>query len=97
LFQWHGEPVAACSVVAGAGVAGLYQVATLPQARGHGLATAIGLTALREAHQRGHDTAVLHSTPLAVKVYRQLGFQPITNLRLYLWQGKRGVSYGDRF
>lgn len=86
LGLWHGEPVAACSVVAGAGAVGLYQVATLPQARGHGLATAICLTALREARRRGHHTAVLHSTPMAVQVYRQLGFQPVANLMLYLWQ-----------
>jgi GNAT superfamily N-acetyltransferase len=83
---WQGEPVAACSIVAGAGVVGLYQVATLPQARGHGLATAICLTALREARQRGHHTAVLHSTPMAVKIYRQLGFQPAAHLMLYRWQ-----------
>lgn len=86
LGLWHGEPVAACSFVSGAGVAGLYQVATLPPARGHGLATAISLTALHEARRRGHQTAVLHSTPQAVKVYRQLGFQPAANLMLYLWQ-----------
>jgi GNAT superfamily N-acetyltransferase len=86
LGLWRGEPVAACSVVAGAGVVGLYQVATLPQARGRRLATTICLTALREARQRGHHTAVLHSTPLAVKVYRQLGFQPVANLMLYLWR-----------
>lgn len=86
LGLWRGEPVAACSFVAGAGVAGLYQVATLPQARGHGLATTISLTALREARQRGHHTAILHSTPLAVNVYRQLGFQPAAKLMLYLWQ-----------
>jgi GNAT superfamily N-acetyltransferase len=86
LGLWRGEPVATCSVVSGAGAVGLYQVATLPQARGHGLATAICFTALSEARQRGHHTAVLHSTPLAVKVYRQLGFQPVASLRLYLWQ-----------
>jgi GNAT superfamily N-acetyltransferase len=85
---WRGEPVTACSLVSGAGVAGLYQVATLPQARGHGLARAICLTALREARQRGHQTAVLHSTPMAVQVYSQLGFQPVANLDLYLWQKK---------
>lgn len=83
---WHGEPVAACSVVVGAGVVGLYQVATLPQARGHGLASTIGLSALREARQRGHQTAILHATPMAVKLYRQLGFRPVANLWLYLWR-----------
>ena len=86
LGLWRGEPVTTCSLVSGAGAVGLYQVATLPQARGHGLATAMAFTALNEARQRGHFTAVLHSTPLAVNVYRQLGFQPLADLRLYLWQ-----------
>lgn len=84
---WQGEPVTACSVVAGAGAVGLYQVATLPQARGHGLATAMALTALREARRWGHQTAILHSTPMGLKVYRQLGFQPVADLNVYLWRG----------
>jgi GNAT superfamily N-acetyltransferase len=85
---WRGEPVAACSLVSGAGVAGLYQVATLPHARGHGLATAISLTAMREARRLGHHTAILHSTPMALNVYRQLGFQPVANLDLYFWRNQ---------
>lgn len=84
--SWHGEPVATCSFVSGAGVAGLYQVATLPHARSHGLARAMAFTALSEARRRGHFAAVLHSTPQAVNIYRQLSFQPVADLRLYLGQ-----------
>jgi GNAT superfamily N-acetyltransferase len=84
---WRGEPVAACSLVSGAGVVGLYQVATLPHSRGHGLATAICLTALREARQQGHHTAILHATPMAVNIYSQLGFQPVTKLAIYRYPG----------
>jgi GNAT superfamily N-acetyltransferase len=89
---WHDEPVAACSLVSGAGVAGLYQVATLPHARGHGLATAISLTAMREARQLGRHTAILHSTPIAINVYRQLGFQPVANMDMYLWRNQEEVQ-----
>lgn len=83
---WQGEPVAVCSLVSGAGVAGLYQVATLPRARGQGLATAISLTAMREARRLGRRTAILHSTPMALNVYRQLGFQPVAGMDMYLWR-----------
>lgn len=85
LGTWRGEPAAACSLVSGAGGVGLYQVATLPHARGHGLATALCFTVLREARHQGHHTAVLHATPVAVNLYSQLGFQPAGKLDMYLY------------
>ena len=86
---WHGKPVAAASTVVGAGVVGLYQVATLPQARGQGLGTAISLAAMQDARQRGHYQAILHSTPMGLNVYRRLGFEPVTNIDVYLWPGSK--------
>lgn len=87
LGYWYGKPVATASTVTGSGVLGLYQVATLPHARGFGLGTAISLTAMQDARQRGHRQAILHSTPMGLNVYRWLGFEPVTNFDIYLWPG----------
>lgn len=64
-------------------VVGLYGVATKPEARGLGLASLICLTALAAARGRGKKTAVLHSTPMAVSLYRAMGFREAALFRLY--------------
>lgn len=87
LGYWQGEPVATASTVAGSGVVGLYQVATLPQARGFGLGTVISLAALQDARQRGQRQAILHSTTMGLNIYRRLGFEPVTDFDIYLWSG----------
>lgn len=65
------------------GVVGLYGVATKPEARGLGLARLVCLTALSAARARGQKTAVLHSTPMAVSLYRAMGFREAALFRLY--------------
>lgn len=87
LGYWRGEPVATASTITASEVVGLYQVATLPQARGFGLGTAISLAAMRDARQRGQCQAILHSTELGFNVYRRLGFEPVTDVDIYLWSG----------
>ncbi|HEU4421172.1 MAG TPA: GNAT family N-acetyltransferase [Pilimelia sp.] len=57
------------------GVAGLYCVATAPDARGNGAGTAITLAALDDARRRGYRTAVPGAEAPAVSLYRRLGFR----------------------
>lgn len=64
-------------------VVGLYGVATKPEARGLGLARLVCLNALAAAHARGQRTAVLHATPMAVSLYRTMGFREVAPFRLY--------------
>jgi predicted acetyltransferase len=49
-------------------------VATLPEARGRGIATAVTLAALREAQRQGETVGVLHASEMAYSVYRRMGF-----------------------
>jgi GNAT superfamily N-acetyltransferase len=69
-----GEIVASASTFAGAGTMGLYNVATVPSARGRGIGTAITLGALAAARRDGHRTVMLGAEPPAAALYRRLGF-----------------------
>lgn len=84
LGRLNGLPVATSALFLGAGVAGLYGVATLPDARGRGIGAALSLAALREARDRGYRMAVLESSPLGYSMYRRLGFREICRLRSYI-------------
>jgi ribosomal protein S18 acetylase RimI-like enzyme len=67
----------------GAGVVGLYGMATKPEARGLGLARLMGLTALHDARAAGQELAILHSTPMAVSLYRGMGFEVVAPFHIY--------------
>jgi ribosomal protein S18 acetylase RimI-like enzyme len=78
-----GQPVAKAGMYLGARSAGIYAVATKPEARRLGLARALTLAALHEARSAGYRLAVLHSTPMAVSLYRSLGFDAIAEFHLF--------------
>ena len=52
-------------------------VATLPAARGRGLATAVTRAALLDARARGAHTATLQASAMAERLYTRLGFRPV--------------------
>jgi GNAT superfamily N-acetyltransferase len=70
-----GRPLATASLFLAAGAAGIYNVFTLPEARGEGLGRALTLRALHDAHARGCTVAVLASSRLGLGLYRRLGFR----------------------
>lgn len=80
LVRAGGTPVAVASVFLHAGVAGLYNVATVPGARGLGHGTAATLAALDEAAGRGATTATLGAEAGAERMYAPLGFAPCGTL-----------------
>lgn len=86
-FMWQawreGKPVAKAGMHLGTSAAGIYAVVTRPDARRLGLATALTLVALHKAREAGYELAVLHSTPMAQRVYRALGFETLADLRLF--------------
>lgn len=75
LARLGGTPVASATLFLGGGAAGIYNVATLPEARGRGIATAVTLAALREARAQGETVGVLHASDMAYAVYRRMGFR----------------------
>jgi GNAT superfamily N-acetyltransferase len=83
-LAWHGgSPVAISTLFVSDGVAGLYHVGALPEARGQGIGTAIVLAPLLEARARGLRHAVLYSSLMGVNIYRRLGFKVYCQLHRY--------------
>ena len=58
-------------------------VATLPDQRGRGLASAVLAHALHEAAQRGRSTTSLQASKLGQSIYARLGFRPLGEIHLY--------------
>jgi GNAT superfamily N-acetyltransferase len=69
------------------GECGIYLVATLPEARGRGLATALMSHALLEARDRGCTTTSLQATLRGRPIYERLGYRDIG--AMHMWERRR--------
>jgi GNAT superfamily N-acetyltransferase len=79
-----GEPLACSSIFLGAGVAGLYCVATIPAARRQGIGTAIVRAPLDFARAAGYCIAVLQASAMGEPIYRRMGFRAYCTFDLYV-------------
>jgi GNAT superfamily N-acetyltransferase len=82
---WHGQPVVTSTLFLAAGVAGIYNVATLPNARGQGFGAALTTTPLHEARDLGYRAGVLQSSEQGYHVYQRLGFQHLCQMEHFYW------------
>ena len=85
LARVNGHAVATCSLFLGAGVAGIYDVSTLPDRRRAGIGAAITRRAMRDARTAGYRVAILHASQLGLGMYRSLGFEPICDVGQHVW------------
>ena len=84
----NGQPVGTSQLLLSAGVAGIYNVTCLPEARQQGIGVAITLAPLLEARKLGYRISILQASHLGYKVYRRLGFQDYGKLNIYLWENE---------
>jgi ribosomal protein S18 acetylase RimI-like enzyme len=71
------RPVASALLAPSRSAAGIYCVATPPESRKRGYATALTHAALWLARRQGAKSAVLYATTQAVSVYKRLGFRRV--------------------
>jgi ribosomal protein S18 acetylase RimI-like enzyme len=78
------QPVSTTSIVSGAGVIGVYNVATLPGSRRLGFGEAVMRRALAEVHRvRGVEPEILQSTPPGLRLYERMGFRTVARVAVY--------------
>jgi ribosomal protein S18 acetylase RimI-like enzyme len=78
------EPVSTTSIVRGAGVTGVYNVATLPGFRRRGFGEAVMRHALAEVcGELGTERVILQSTPAGLGMYQRMGFRTVARVAVY--------------
>lgn len=70
------------------GDASVIFVATLPEARGRGLAGGLTAAALVEARERGNDISTLQATKMGEPVYARLGYERFGAIEM--WEKRQG-------
>jgi len=81
---WLAEVPVACGALSiSNGVAGIYNMATVAAYESRGIATALAAELLGEAHERGLKIATLTASARGAHIYRRLGFEDVSEYRLY--------------
>ena len=78
------KPVAVSSLFFGAGVAGIYNLTTIPSLRRQGIGSAMIMKPLREARAMEYTTGVLQASEMGLSIYRRLGFKEYCMFNHYI-------------
>jgi len=92
LAMLNGKPVGTSQLFISEGVAGIYNVSCIPDARGQGIGSAMTLNPLLKAREMGYRIGVLQASQRGYGVYRRLGFQGFGKLSVHLWENDFGMK-----
>jgi GNAT superfamily N-acetyltransferase len=79
-----GKPVASAALVLDSGLAGVYAIATIAEARQRGIGRYMTMLPLSEARRLGYHVAILQASSMGHPIYKKLGFSDVCNYRLYV-------------
>jgi ribosomal protein S18 acetylase RimI-like enzyme len=79
-----GEPVSAAMTIVHDGIAGIYWVGTLEEARGKGLAWATTAAATNAGFDLGAELASLQASPMGEPIYARMGYERLYPYRLFM-------------
>jgi ribosomal protein S18 acetylase RimI-like enzyme len=79
-----GEPVGIAMTLVSHGVAGIYWVGSLEQARGKGIGQAVTVTATNSGFDLGADVASLQASPMGKPIYLELGYEIAFDYQMWM-------------
>ena len=89
-----GRPVATAMALLSHGVAGVYWVGTVPDARGRGLAELVTRAVGNAGFDAGMRVAALQASQMGLPVYTRMGYETIAWTRWYLARPPRAWDAG---
>jgi GNAT superfamily N-acetyltransferase len=79
-----GEPVGIAMTMVSHGVAGVYWVGSLEQARGKGIGRAVTVAATNAGFDLGADVASLQASPMGKPIYEAMGYETAFDYRMFM-------------
>jgi len=79
-----GEPVGIAMTMVSHGVAGIYWVGSLEQARGKGIGRAVTVAATNAGFDLGADVASLQASPMGKPIYEAMGYKTAFDYRMFM-------------
>ncbi len=74
-------------------MAGIYAVATIPDARQMGIGTQMTRMAVEEARRLGYSQITLQATSMGESLYRRMGFHDVCDFHTYQWTPQQAHFY----
>jgi predicted acetyltransferase len=86
LARLDDVPVGTAALLVAEGVAGIYNVATLAEARGRGIGSLLTAHTLQIARSAGISVAILKASQMGFNVYKRLGFETVCTFNHYVFR-----------